>query len=116
MAAAAARSRRRRADSKLAAHRNWGTGLYGAPEFKNRIQEQNDLSYYIHLGDVYYAGTVKESENNFLKFWPKKASVVSRACNGNHEMYSGGYGYFDTILPQLGQTSSCFAAPRTPTG
>jgi hypothetical protein len=35
--------------------------------------------------------------------------AISRACNGNHEMYSGGYGYFDVILPDFGQKSSCFA-------
>ena len=31
------------------------------------------------------------------------------ACNGNHEMYSGGYGYFDSVLPAFNQPSSCFA-------
>jgi hypothetical protein len=48
-------------------------------------------------------------KSNFLNMWPKVAGARSRACNGNHEMYSGGYGYFDTILPSFGQPSSCFA-------
>jgi hypothetical protein len=31
------------------------------------------------------------------------------ACNGNHEMYSGGHGYFGKVLPQFGQAASYFA-------
>jgi hypothetical protein len=33
-------------------------------------------------------------------FWPH-GSTGSFALNGNHEMYSRGYGYFDTFLPTL---------------
>jgi hypothetical protein len=35
--------------------------------------------------------------------------VVSRALNGNHEMYAGGFAYFDQVLPKFGQQASCFA-------
>lgn len=70
--------------------------------------------YVLHLGDVYYTGTPasagladlpynphREVEKNFLALWPGVASLAegrSFALNGNHEMYSGGRGYFRGIL------------------
>jgi hypothetical protein len=94
---------------KFALVGDWGTGLYGAPECTSSINTMTDLNYIVHLGDVYYSGTMRECQSNFLAKWPSVAGAKSRACNGNHEMYSGGYGYFDTILPAFNQTSSCFA-------
>jgi hypothetical protein len=60
--------------------------------------------YTIHLGDTYYVGDKKEIRNNFLpnaSFWPY-GNVGSFALNGNHEMYSNGYGFFDELLPWMG--------------
>src|SRR5262249_53598579 len=45
----------------------------------------------------------------FLNLWPKAAGALSRNLNGNHDMYSGGYGYFDVALPAFGQEASYFA-------
>jgi hypothetical protein len=64
----------------------------------------------IHLGDVYYAGTPKEVEERFLQYWPSPtAPGRSFALNSNHEMYSGGYGYFDIILKRFQQPASYFS-------
>src|SRR5439155_9589200 len=63
----------------------------------------------VHLGDVYYAGTQDEVENRFLSLWPRRVGAINRAANSNHEMYSGGYGYFDQTLRRFGQSSSVFA-------
>lgn len=63
----------------------------------------------VHLGDVYYSGTEKEIRERFLEYWPRIPGAVSRACNSNHEMYTGGHGYFKVTLPEFGQPSSCFA-------
>lgn len=51
----------------------------------------------VHLGDVYYAGTRDEVRENFLSRWPvgRRGSL---ALNSNHEMYSGGHGYFGVTL------------------
>jgi hypothetical protein len=91
---------------------DWGTGLYGAPKIAATIRtmaasRKFDLA--MHLGDVYYSGTEDEVEDRFLKVWPSDAAKVNRALNGNHEMYSGGFGYFKVILPKFGQESSYFA-------
>jgi hypothetical protein len=89
---------------------DWGSGLYGAPVCARSIE--NDPKGYgllLHLGDVYYSGTESEVTNRFLKFWPKNPGAVSRACNSNHEMYSGGYGYFKKTLKEFKQAASYFA-------
>ena len=64
----------------------------------------------MHLGDVYYSGTEEEVQERFLDMWPRRRRQAhSRALNSNHEMYSGGFGYFELALPAIGQKSSYFA-------
>ena len=42
--------------------------------------------------------------------WPKRpAGTINRALNGNHEMYSGGKGYFQAVAGFFQQPASCFA-------
>lgn len=84
---------------------DWGTGLYGAPACAKNV---GNVDLLIHLGDVYYSGTESEIESRFLSLWPKNVGI-SRSCNANHEMYTGGHGYFKKILPAFSQESSCFA-------
>ena len=62
-------------------------------------------AHVVHLGDVYYSGDPREYQRRVLAggYWPVTkaqfdAGVTSWALNGNHDMYSGGYGYFDTML------------------
>jgi hypothetical protein len=89
---------------------DWGTGLYGAPVCARSLAaDPAGYQLLVHLGDVYYSGTEDEVEDRFLKFWPKVDGAVSRAANANHEMYSGGYGYFKGILQTFDQRASYFA-------
>ena len=88
---------------------DWGTNLYGAPVSAASISRAGGYEMVLHLGDVYYSGTETEMQQRFLQAWPSSAGKISRALNGNHEMYSGGYAYFDHVLPGFGQTSSYFA-------
>ena len=99
-------------DLRVAMAADWGTGLYGAPKIANQMRElakNKKFDIAMHLGDVYYSGTEKETDARFIKVWPTEAATINRALNGNHEMYSGGFGYFKLILPKLGQPSSYFA-------
>jgi len=73
------------------------------------IKRQGGFEVLLHLGDVYYAGTKKEVQDRFLDKWPKSAGRISRALNSNHEMYSGGEGYFDLTLPAFNQPFNYFA-------
>jgi hypothetical protein len=96
-------------DLTVAVLSDWGTNLYGAPASAQSAAKTKGLGLLLHLGDVYYSGTDKETEGRFLEPWPQVQGVVSRALNGNHEMYAGGIAYFDRVLPKFGQQSSCFA-------
>ncbi|QGZ58931.1 metallophosphoesterase family protein [Paraburkholderia acidiphila] len=83
---------------------DWGTGVdyrtdgQQAPAGKiaDRIRSLSP-TYTIHLGDVYYAGTSPEENENFLAAWPS-GSAGSFTLNSNHDMYSGGNGYFNSTL------------------
>jgi len=88
---------------------DWGSGLYGAPVSAISIAAGGPWDLLVHLGDVYYSGTVGETRQRFSDLWPGASATVSRGLNGNHEMYTGGYAYFDQTLPAFGQGSSYFA-------
>jgi hypothetical protein len=95
---------------RIAVLGDWGTGLYGAPVSASTIQKDNkEYTMLLHLGDVYYAGAAKEEQQRFLEMWPRRPEAFTRALNSNHEMYSGGFAYFDLALPAFQQPSSYFA-------
>jgi hypothetical protein len=86
---------------------DWGTGLAGAIAGGQQMRtvlestEPNHDCHVIHLGDVYYSGWPEEYEDRFLRYWPvdrDNQRVLSWSLNGNHDMYSGGHGYFHVLL------------------
>ena len=97
------------AKARVAVLSDWGTGMYGGPICAQSIKRDGAFDLLLHLGDVYYSGDLDEVQERFLKFWPNIPTAKSRALNSNHEMYSGGFGYFDKILPEFNQQSSYFA-------
>ena len=97
------------AQARIALASDWGSGMYGAPVTARTIAAQGPWDVAMHLGDVYYSGTPKEVRERFLAIWPQAAAKRNRACNANHEMYSGGYGFFDLILPAFEQHGSYWA-------
>jgi hypothetical protein len=98
---------------RIALAGDWGTGTDEAQTIADNMVTVNpELT--IHLGDVYYVGFDTEVEENCLGrdtpnykgvVW-RKGSKGSFSLNGNHDMYSGGNGYFHTFLPTLGIPSS----------
>ncbi|HEV7891672.1 MAG TPA: hypothetical protein VGP08_13610 [Pyrinomonadaceae bacterium] len=97
-------------DFRMAVLGDWGTGLYGAPTCAKSIErDAKGYKVLMHLGDVYYSGDDHEIQKQFLDIWPKVAGSVSRACNSNHEMYTGGHAYFKKTLKQFEQKASYFA-------
>ena len=88
---------------------DWGGGNEAAQAVARQIAKLKP-DHVIHLGDVYYSGTPKEVEERFLQYWPSpSAPGMSFALNSNHEMYSGGYGYFDHALKKFKQPASYFS-------
>ena len=99
-------------DLAVAMTADWATGLYGAPRIADTIRTMagdRPFDLLMHLGDVYYSGTPEEVEQRFLPLWPLAAGRLNRALNANHDMYSGGFGYFERILPKFRQSGSYFA-------
>jgi Calcineurin-like phosphoesterase len=98
-------------DATVALFSDWGTGEATAQRVMQQIAAARP-THAIHLGDVYYAGTPKESREHFLdvieRLGPPKDTCRYFALAGNHDYYSGGYAYFETILPALGQEASYF--------
>jgi hypothetical protein len=96
---------------RMALAGDWGSGTDEARKVGMRIAAaQPDFT--IHLGDVYYVGSMSEINEHFLGIddphndftpcaWPLGA-VGSFALNGNHEMYARGDAYFELLLPQMG--------------
>jgi Calcineurin-like phosphoesterase len=101
-------------DARIAVLSDWGTGMYGAPLCAQAIaSDKNGFQIVMHLGDVYYSGTDDEERTRCLGLWPKVTGARNYSLNSNHEMYTGGHGYFEVLLrdPRFNafQSSSYFA-------
>lgn len=97
-------------DARVALFSDWGTGLYGAPEICKSIAKLDRCDVVLHLGDTYYSGANDEITNRLVGDWPTRGgSTINRSLNGNHEMYSGGQGYFAALAAFFQQPASCFA-------
>ena len=89
---------------------DWGSGLPLAQMVTQQIRQQIEAAdgtrqqHVVHLGDVYYVGEPEEYSERVLAsgMWPvtgtEKNQIGSWSLNGNHDMYSGGHGYFDKLL------------------
>jgi hypothetical protein len=112
-------------DARVVIVGDWGTGLPRAQEVaKFMAQEVSEAlaegreAHVIHLGDIYYSGLKGEVRRHVLApgMWPvsaeqASAGVTSWSLNGNHDMYSGGFGYFETLLGD-----ERFSRQRSPDG
>ena len=98
------------ADAHIAIFADWGTGLYGAPAIAKAIVALPRCDVVLHLGDTYYSGADIEVTRRLVGDWPSRGGLtINRSLNGNHEMYSGGHGYFDALGSFFHQPASCFA-------
>jgi len=88
---------------------DWGSGLPRAQRIGELMRERIEAGldddrqvHVVHLGDVYYSGFGWEYNKRFLPWWPvlpeEAGTIFSWSLNGNHDMYSGGHGYFQTLL------------------
>lgn len=84
-------------DVTIALVADWGTGNASSIQLMGHIDTAKP-NFAVHLGDVYYAGTPEEERDRFVNLWPVSLNGGSYALNSNHEMYSGGHGYFDVAL------------------
>jgi Calcineurin-like phosphoesterase len=102
---------------------DWGTGREEAEEvaaaMRAWIEKADRPVHVVHLGDTYYSGMDQEVRDHILDLWPvkqeEKDSTASWCLNGNHDMYSGGRGYFDTLLgdPRFWRQRAANGAPTS---
>jgi hypothetical protein len=94
-------------NTKVAILGDWGTGDDVAANLLRQVAALHP-DILLHVGDIYYAGTENEARKNFLGI---SRSVLGNiplySLCGNHDMYSGGEGYY-WLLDQIGQKSSYF--------
>src|SRR4051812_40013748 len=102
---------------------DWGSGLPRARAVGARMAEavaeahgDGRPVHVIHLGDVYYSGDQAEYDARLLADWPVSDELAadgvgSWSLDGNHDMYSGGWAYFDHLLAE-----ARFSNQRTPDG
>jgi hypothetical protein len=96
-------------NARVALFSDWGTGQPAGLQVMETIVA-NKPDIVIHLGDIYYSGQPHEARKHFLRHLPPKESGVRRfALNANHEMYSGGHGYFDDVLGEMEHKASYFS-------
>ena len=89
------------ATSTIALLGDWGTGAEPALQILKQVA-QSRPSVLVHLGDIYYSGTPEECENNFVApvnqiLRATRPDLAVYTLSGNHDMYSGGTGYYDLI-------------------
>ncbi len=105
-------------DARIAIISDWGTGTREAVNLLREVKtRQPDVL--IHLGDIYYAGTGDECNKKFRAvvdrvFERGDRPIPVYTLSGNHDMYSGGTGYYDMIKalnadPAHRQEASYFA-------
>ena len=89
---------------------DWGTGSRGAKKVAQVIRKF-EPHHVIHLGDIYASGKPNEVRKHFIDVWNEHGPSEAKfwAMNGNHEMKSGGKGYFELVLPFCGQPASYFS-------
>jgi hypothetical protein len=95
---------------RVAVFGDWGTGMYGAPVIADSIEKDPGVfDMVLHLGDVYYSGQPDEVRKQLVEAFPYRPDAIHRSLNGNHEMYSGGEAYIDSIRqPKFSQRASYF--------
>jgi hypothetical protein len=115
------------ANARVGIIADWGSGTEIARRVMRAMFQQNP-DIIVHLGDIYFAGTVTEGQRNFLDILnaeravhaaanPNAAPVPAYTLTGNHDMYSGGIGYYQLIkelnpaadFPGLAQPASFFS-------
>ena len=87
---------------------DWGSGTPHAKHVAALMRKQIEQAgqrpvAMIHLGDVYLSGLREEYDRHVLApdCWPvsePQAGVTSWSLDGNHDMYSGAWCYFDYLL------------------
>lgn len=88
-------------DARIAIIGDWGTGLDDARAMLREIFADHRPTAIIHLGDVYYSGTIEECADKFTRpfgeLFQTTPPVPVFTIPGNHDYYAWGVGFFDML-------------------
>jgi hypothetical protein len=84
---------------------DWGTGNSQSVHLANKMVRYLNPTRFIHLGDIYYAGTREELKEYFVepcleafkKRYPSELKGIVWNLPGNHDYYGGAMPFFDTL-------------------
>jgi predicted phosphodiesterase len=95
-------------NARIAIISDWGTGLPPARALLQQVARKRP-HIVIHLGDIYYSGTTREMNENFLdvcrEVLPRGTQLYT--IPGNHDLYAGGKPFYD-LLDAINQPASFF--------
>ncbi len=103
-------------DFKIGLIADWGTSTDDCKELLRSLLQQK-VDVVIHLGDIYYAGTIEECTKltkMMKEVWSeegKLGKVPFYSIPGNHDYYSYGYGFYPfvkNINSELGFTDKSY--------
>ncbi|MFK8165376.1 MAG: metallophosphoesterase [Lewinella sp.] len=107
-------------DAKVAILGDFATGLNDATTLLIAMLRDLQPDFIVHLGDIYYSGSEQECKT-YVATFDYAFSVTGRkvpvfSLPGNHDYYSGGWGFFKSVLemnakngfPQYAQPASYF--------
>jgi hypothetical protein len=88
-------------DATVAIVADWGTGMGDALALMRQVASFRP-DVILHLGDIYYSGTVSETGGHFLDVVAQAYQGVGPVppvltLSGNHDRYSGGQGYYSAL-------------------
>ncbi len=96
------------ANARIGIISDWGTGLPSARLVLEQVVRKRP-HIVIHLGDIYYSGTTREMQENFLNvcrdILPPHVQLYT--IPGNHDLYAGGKPFYD-LLDEMQQPASFF--------
>jgi hypothetical protein len=102
------------ANSRVLMIGDWGTHMPDNVALLRQALKKFDPDVIIHLGDVYYSGTVEECSENVLdvmnaivaELRPQRRPAFF-SIPGNHDYYSGGSGFFQMIAKINSGVAGC---------
>ena len=100
-------------DARVLLLGDWGTGQNDAVTMLTAALIDLKPDVVLHLGDVYYSGTPWECQSNIVDVFksvfsnPKTNRVPIFMIPGNHEYYSGGFGFYATIQVLNASLNGC---------
>ncbi len=102
-------------NAKVAIIGDWGTGMPDAKAMLKAILVEHAPDAVIHLGDIYYSGTLKESKEHVTGIFEElmehspKGNIPVFSIPGNHDYYAFGDGFYHEVIDVMNKQNSSWS-------